>query len=123
MSYDIYLYHRGASQGEPLAEPGDEPPIPEWARERIAMELVERGYVLESTTANYQEFTHPRAEWGLQVCIFENEIAFSMPYWDDVQAALASRCGTRTSWRGSATSRTTIRNPAKPCRSSLVAKA
>lgn len=47
------------------------------------------GYLIEAESKLCTEFVHPNEAWGLQVSVFSGEIGFAIPYWDDVDSAIA----------------------------------
>ena len=93
MSYDIYLYEKEfliRAIKENLGDWTNADPIPEDALTAINYDLITKGYRLSSGSSTGKEYIHPNSKWGLQVSVFAGEIAFSIPYWDDADAAIAT---------------------------------
>jgi hypothetical protein len=91
MSYDLALYRteflQQAIDNEQTAwlnplqfETETIAQIGEWLRRR--------GYLLDDP--ELRDYSHPREEWGIQLTIFDGEIAFTIPYWDDIAAAITA---------------------------------
>lgn len=92
MSYDIGLYDRSflkAAIAENLDDYTVAPPLPSETLALIKNRLLSLGYTIEFDGPDYVEYVHPNASWGLQVSVFESEIAFTVPYWDDADSAVA----------------------------------
>jgi hypothetical protein len=92
MSYDIGLYEKNFLKRATAEDLGDFTVAPQFSAAQIAAikeRVVALGYSVESDGAGCTEFIHPKASWGLQVSVFKTEVAFSVPYWKDAQAAIA----------------------------------
>lgn len=92
MSYDVYIYHSRVAEsvrsGIELDE-FDHPPIEPVDLSRFLDRLVKYGYREEQESANNREFIKEIGGCPIQVSVFATEIAFSVPYWDNMAAALA----------------------------------
>jgi hypothetical protein len=98
MSYDLILLHRGPGQSwdevleadERLAMEGADRPFSSFARaraERIADRLQAHDPQLERfTTEHHIELTRPDGA-GVQVSLFEGELAVTVAYWHTGRAA------------------------------------
>jgi|tagenome__1003787_1003787.scaffolds.fasta_scaffold20293335_2 hypothetical protein len=87
MSYDIFLYEKRflrRALEEDLGDWRSADPISDDKLRLIRERLKSRGYI----TQNESEFEFPNSRWGLQVSVFKGEVAFGIPYWDDVDAAI-----------------------------------
>ena len=96
MSYDIGLYEKQFLKEAIERDLGDwtnATVIPTTIREAVVERLKSLGYKLEFTSDTCQEWIHPKEEWGLQVSVFNSEIAFSIPYWDDWENAVMEADG------------------------------
>ncbi len=92
MSYDIALYDKSflkAAIDEDLDDYTVAPPLPSESLALIKDRLLSLGYTIEFVGPSYEEYVHPNGSWGLQVSVYESEIAFSIPYWDDADSAVA----------------------------------
>ena len=91
VSYDIYLYHpevkSAALRGAEL-DGSDHPAIPDNVKNDFTHRLLKYDYKQESVSADCTEFVHNNDNWSIQVNVFRSEIAFSVPYWDDVENAV-----------------------------------
>lgn len=93
MNYDIYLYESQfltRAIEEDLGDWSNADAIPDDTLKAINGGLIAKGYRLEHESATCKEYIHPNPKWGLQVSVFNGEIAFSIPYWDDAEAAIAA---------------------------------
>jgi len=91
MSYDIGLYDRSflkAAIDEDLDDYTVAPPLPSETLALVRDRLLSLGYNIESDGPNCVEYVHSNGSWGLQVSVFESEIAFTIPYWDDADSAI-----------------------------------
>lgn len=92
MSYDIGLYDRAFLKkaiDENLGDYRIAPPFPPEVLSAIKERLINMGYLVESDGDHCTEYIHSNNAWGLQVTLFRTEIAFSIPYWDDADSAVA----------------------------------
>ena len=92
MSYDIGLYDKAFLRRAIEEDLGDytvAPRLPSAVIASIRDRLLSLGYTIESEGVNCTEFIHPNDSWALQVAVFKTEIAFSVPYWDDAENAIA----------------------------------
>ena len=93
MSYDIYLYKKEffvRAIEEDLGDWTNADPISQDALNAIQEQLIAKGYNLEFEGGTCKEYIHPNSKWGLQVSVFNGEIAFAIPYWDDAEAAITT---------------------------------
>jgi hypothetical protein len=87
MSYDFSLYEkrflrRAIAEGLGDWTGADDIPYEKlWLIRRC---LTEKHY----STEDQEEYEHPNSIWGLQVHLFQCEVAFSVPYWDEIAAAV-----------------------------------
>lgn len=91
MSYDVYLYHpdvKTALQNGAELDEVDCPVIPNEVRQQFIERLLKYDFELESQNANCTEFIHKNKKWSIQVAVFSTEIAFTVPYWEDVENAV-----------------------------------
>ncbi len=91
MSYDITLYDKGflkRALAEGLGDWTNADPIPQQSLIGIRTRLLTKGYRPEADTADCQEYSHARSEWGLQVSVFPNQVAFAISYGKDADAAI-----------------------------------
>ena len=91
MSYNIYLYHpdvkfKAASVDE--LDEIDMPTIPEDTRQQFVERLLKCDYELETDNPISKQYVHKNRKWSIQVVVFNTEIAFSVPYWDDAENAV-----------------------------------
>lgn len=92
MSYDIGLYDRAFLRKAIDEDLGDYRVAPPFSPDMIAeikSRLLNMGYLIEADNDHCTEYIHPNGAWGLQVTVFKTEITFSVPYWDDADAAVA----------------------------------
>jgi len=92
MSYDIGLYDKTFLKKAIDDDLGDYTVAPALSTTTLASikdRLSSLGYAIESENPNCTEFIHQNAAWALQVAVFKTEIAFSVPYWDDADNAIA----------------------------------
>jgi hypothetical protein len=92
MSYDIGLYDKAFLKRAIAEDLGDytiATPLSSKTIASVKERLLTLGYSVESDGVNCTEFIHPNSAWALQVAVFKTEIAFSVPYWDDADAAIA----------------------------------
>jgi|LakMenE01Jun11ns_1017448.scaffolds.fasta_scaffold9413159_2 hypothetical protein len=92
MSYDIGLYDKTFLRkaiDEDLGDYTVAPPLSLAVLASIKDRLLSLGYTIESDSVNCTEFIHPNDSWALQISVFQTEIAFSVPYWDDSENAIA----------------------------------
>jgi hypothetical protein len=92
MSYDIGLYNKAFLREAIAQDLGDWRGAPSFAPEVVAgvkSRLIALGYSVEGESKFCVEFTYPNELWGLQASVFSGEIAFTAPYWDDSEAAIA----------------------------------
>lgn len=92
MSYDIGLYDRSflkAAIDEDIDDYTVAPPLPSGTVALVKDRLLSLGYMIESDRPDCAEYAHPNGSWGLQVLVFASEIAFTVPYWDDADSAIA----------------------------------
>ena len=91
MSYSILLYHPDVKalikSGKDFEEI-DTPVIPEPSRQKFAERLVRYDYRLDPDEPGDASYIHKNEKWGIQVTIFDSEIAFSVPYWNDAENAI-----------------------------------
>lgn len=91
MSYNVFLYHpdmkAAAADGAEIDEI-DVPLIPEDVRQRFVDRLLKYDYELETTDPDCTEYIHKNRKWSIQITVFNTEIAFSVPYWDDAENAI-----------------------------------
>jgi hypothetical protein len=98
MSYDIYLYEKRflrRAVDEDLGDWRNADPISDDKLSLIRELLKSKGYITHDDT----EFEFPNSNWGLQVSVFKGEVAFGIPFWDDVDAAIEKRGRMRWNWR------------------------
>lgn len=90
MSYDISLFEPQflrRALAEDLGDWTDATPLQEAALQAVRDRLRNEKFVMETDHSGCQEWVHPKAAWGLQVALFNNQIAYSIPYWDDWENA------------------------------------
>lgn len=88
MSYDIGLYDKHFLQRalrENLGDWRDADAIPPEILQSVRERLAAKGYV----KTGQNEFEDANTGWGLQVNLFNGEISFTLPYWDDADSAIA----------------------------------
>ena len=91
MSYDVYIYHARVAQTAQSGVDLDEfehPPIEGADMSRFLERLPKYGY-REDEESSGREFIKEIGGCPVQVSVFATEIAFSVPYWDNMDAALA----------------------------------
>jgi hypothetical protein len=91
MSYDIYIYEKSVknvNMEDENIDPGNFPKIPREHVEKFKSRLLKYDYQLAHEGDDSVEYEHKNSKWGIQVSIFENEISFSVPYWDDSENAI-----------------------------------
>lgn len=91
MSYAIHLYHPDVKAAVDRGEELDDitfPEIPEAIRQEFIRILKSYGYVLESESDQCIQYIHTNKEWGIEVCVFPTQIAFSVPFWDQAEDAI-----------------------------------
>lgn len=91
MSYDIYIYDKSA-QGIDIDSDDfgvNMPIISPALIDAFEKRLLKYDYVKCHEDSEHREYEHKNADWGVQVSIFDSEIAFSIPYWDDADNAIS----------------------------------
>jgi hypothetical protein len=91
MSYSIQLFHpavrRTVEEGQELDE-FDHPLIDQSAVNKFVEKLAQYDYRLEFSTPQSREFVKLIGSCPIQVIVFDSEIAFSIPFWDNSEAAI-----------------------------------
>lgn len=91
MSYDIYLYGpevKTAFLSGAELDKIENPLIPDDVRQRFADRLLNYDYELQSKNPTCTEYVHKNKDWSIQVAVFQTEIVFSVPYWNDAENAI-----------------------------------
>lgn len=90
MSYDISLFEPHflrRALADNLGDWTNATPLPIAALDVIRDRLRSEQFILETKRNGFEEWAHPNADWGLQVSLFKNQVAFSIPYWNDWENA------------------------------------
>lgn len=86
MSYDVYIYHRDAAVDED--DDVGRPPLGAENLTKFLQRLANYGYRAEGESAGSGQFIKHVDGCPIQVTVFLNEIAFSVPYWENAEAAI-----------------------------------
>lgn len=90
MSYDVYIYHvevAKKTQSGIALDAFEHTPIDVADMSRFLDRIAKYGYERDNTAGGI-EFTKEVAGCAIQVAVFPTEIAFSIPFWEDLQDAL-----------------------------------
>jgi len=93
MSYDIALYDKiflKRAIKEKLGDWTGSDPIPESTLHNIREALIKSGYTLEFEGDDYQEYEKKMSGCPVEVSVFKNEIAYTIPYWENAEEAVAA---------------------------------
>jgi len=91
MSYDIYMYLKTTKEKVEQGRDIDDiehDPIPAPILRKFKERLQKFNYLLEHKDEEHEEYIHENLVWGIVVNVFNNEIAFSVPYWNDSEKAI-----------------------------------
>ena len=97
MAYAICLYPRDVKREVLNGKEIDElviPPIDQTVIEDLKLRLPIYGFSVESETPVCIEYIHENTKWAIQIAVFKTEIAFSIPYWDESEQAIANALET-----------------------------
>jgi len=90
MSYDLYIYDpyvKTMMDDGYTIEEIKVPTLPQEVIHSFRKRLEQYDYALVSENDECYEYKHTDQHWGINVSIFNSEICFSVPFWDEFDDA------------------------------------